>query len=213
MTPAGGRILNVEIQPSLLGLAGDKAREPARDLDGGVLVWLLARLRRVSSAADPDEACEAESLGFELLGAAFRGPGESRADPPWLARVVERLRDDVPERPSVSSLAAEAGVHPVHLARVFRRSRGETIASYVRRIRVQRAARLLAGRNQAFENIAAIAAGAGFADQSHMTRAFRRVTGTTPAMLRQSGREPGARVGGDGQDASVRPRNSSSFSR
>ncbi|MFI5120429.1 MAG: hypothetical protein ACHQM4_08455 [Thermoanaerobaculia bacterium] len=46
MTPAGGRILNVEIDPGLLSLAGRDARSPAHDLHGGELVWLLARFRR-----------------------------------------------------------------------------------------------------------------------------------------------------------------------
>jgi len=184
MTASGGRIFNVEIDLRLLRPERGGAPGPAQDLDGGALVWHLARLRRAARAADPDESCETESLGLELLDAVCRGPRENRAEPSWLARVVERLRDDAPARPSVSSLAAEAGVHPVHLARVFRRHRGETIASYVRRVRVQRAARLLAGRDPGSGNTASIAAAAGFADQSHMSRAFRRVAGTTPALVR-----------------------------
>lgn len=186
MSPSGGRVFNVEIDPALLDLAGGAASPPARDLHGGGLVWRLARLRLLSRAADPDEACEAESLGLELLGLVSRMPCSPRAEPRWLARVVERLRDDAPTRPSVAWLAAEAGVHPVHLARVFRRCNGETIASYARRARVQRAARLLTRRGGALGSIAVIASLAGFADQSHMTRAFRRVAGTTPAVLRNS---------------------------
>ena len=151
-------------------------------------MWLLARLRRASLEEDPDGTGETESLGLELLGAVFRDPGAGRAEPAWLKRVVARLRDDPAARVSVASLAAEAGVHPVHLARVFRRHRGETIASYVRRVRVQRAARLLARRDADVANtasLASVASALGFADQSHMTRAFRRVAGTTPAVLRR----------------------------
>lgn len=197
MTHAGGRVFNVEVDPALLGSTDGAAPAPVRDLDGGALVWLLARMRRVSLGLDPpgegrDRACEVESLGLELVGAVCSEPGSGRAEPPWLARVVARLRDEAATseegtRTSVAALAAEAGVHPVHLARVFRRHHRETIASYVRRVRVQRAARILSrpgadGGNAA--SLAAVASTLGFADQSHMTRAFRRVAGTTPAAVR-----------------------------
>ena len=184
MTPAGGRILNVEIDPRFVGLAGKGAGSPARDLHGGELVWLLARLQRAARAADPDEEGELESLGFDLLGAVEKTSRPSRVPPAWLHGVVERLREDPGPRPSVLALAAEAGVHPVHLARVFRHHRGETIASFVRRLRVQRAARLLSRKGQ---GLACVAALAGFADQSHMTRAFRRVALTTPSVFRGAG--------------------------
>jgi AraC family transcriptional regulator len=185
MTSAGGRIFNVEIDPALLDLAGGAAAPPSRDLHGGPLVWRLARLRRASHAADADQACEAESLALELLGAVCRAQDVGRAEPSWLLRIVERIRDDPAPRFSVAALALEAGVHPVHLARVFRRHHGETIASFARRVRVQRAAGLLAQRETHLGSIAVIASASGFADQSHMTRAFRRVAGTTPAVLRQ----------------------------
>lgn len=183
MTSAGGRIFNVEIDPRLLSFAERDAGTPAQDLHGGELVWLLARLRRAASA-DPDGACETEALGFELLGAASRRPRPTRAAPAWLSRLVERLRDEPAARHSVVQLAAEAGVHPVHLARVFRQQRGETISSFVLRLRVQHAARLMARREP---GLAGVATFAGFADQSHMTRAFRRLTGTTPSAFRRAG--------------------------
>jgi len=71
-------------------------------------------------------------------------------------------------------------VHPVHLAAAFRRHFGCTPGAYLRRARVERAAAMLKRRL----SLAEVALRCGFADQSHMTHAFRRTLGVTPGMLR-----------------------------
>jgi len=85
----------------------------------------------------------------------------------------------------------------VHLSRVFRKCVGEGIGEYVHRLRVRAAC------EQILEpeiSIAEVSLALGFADQSHFTRAFRRVTGMTPAAFRSSlmsplpGRERSAAV-------------------
>ena len=83
----------------------------------------------------------------------------------------------------LDELAREAGVHPVHLSRVFRRCVGEGIGEYVHRLRVRTACeRMLAPHNSLSE----LSLGTGFADQSHFTRAFRKITGLTPATFRSA---------------------------
>jgi AraC family transcriptional regulator len=94
--------------------------------------------------------------------------------------VRERLHDGFAEPAALTGLAAMAGVHVGHLTRMFRRHYGRSIGAYQRAARVEWAARRLA----AGEPLAAIAAGAGFADQSHFTRAFKRHFGSTPARYR-----------------------------
>jgi AraC family transcriptional regulator len=83
----------------------------------------------------------------------------------------------------MSDLAREAGVHPVHLARVFRKMERRTPGEYQQRLQVRSACDLL--RDPEWP-LAMIAAECGFADQSHFTRIFRRMTGTTPARFRQA---------------------------
>jgi AraC family transcriptional regulator len=98
----------------------------------------------------------------------------------WLKRVVELLTS-TSDRFKIRELAHEAGVHPVHLARMFRRYYGCTVGEYVRSVRVQQSQQDLLDSN---EPIAEIAVKNGFADQSHFTRSFKSVTGVTPARYR-----------------------------
>jgi AraC family transcriptional regulator len=98
-----------------------------------------------------------------------------------MGRVEELLREGFRERLTLDRLAAEAGVHPAHVARVFRRVRGRSIADYRRELRVQAACSSLADPET---TLADVAAATGFADQSHFTRVFKKVTGMTPAAFR-----------------------------
>jgi AraC family transcriptional regulator len=85
----------------------------------------------------------------------------------------------------LADLAREVAVHPAHLARAFRQQFGTSVGGYVRRLRLDRAAAELERSDKA---LAAIALAAGFADQSHFTRSFRRHTGFTPGAYRRGRR-------------------------
>ena len=74
------------------------------------------------------------------------------------------------------------GVHPAHLARCFKREYGQTVGEYARALRLEWAAEQLALDDA---SLAEIALGAGFADQSHFTRAFRQHAGVTPGRYRE----------------------------
>jgi transcriptional regulator GlxA family with amidase domain len=58
---------------------------------------------------------------------------------------------------------------------------GESLQELAARVRVERAARLL---RESDEPLSAIAIEAGFCDQSHMNRTFRRVLGRLPTAVR-----------------------------
>jgi AraC family transcriptional regulator len=113
--------------------------------------------------------------------------GVSGAPPACLARLREWVDDDPAAPHRVHQLAASAGVHPVHLSRAFRRHYGITLSEHIRRRRLQHAAALVA-RGDA--SLAAAAARAGFADQSHFGRHLRARTGITPSRLRAISQAP-----------------------
>jgi AraC family transcriptional regulator len=128
-----------------------------------------------------------EGLVLELLARAAREATRSaeRPLPPWLRRARDLVLAETPESRSVAEVAAAVGVHPVHLARMFRLHFGNSVASYARTVRLDRAAMLVAASDTP---IAAIALQAGFFDQSHFTRWFKRHTGLTPLAYRRARR-------------------------
>lgn len=71
---------------------------------------------------------------------------------------------------SLSNVAEVVGVHPTHLAKMFRRHYGCTIGEYIRMLRLDYAAKLLAQPNK---TLSAIALVAGFYDQSHFAHFFK----------------------------------------
>jgi AraC family transcriptional regulator len=146
---------------------------------------LLAR-RLVAELASPDLASPLalEALSLELLVVSARAGAfdEGARTPAWLARVRDRLHDEFGHAHRLHALAAEAGVHPAHLTRAFRRCFGRSIGAYLRLVRLDWAAQRLAASE---DLISDVAAAAGFADQSHFTRAFRQQFGIPPARYRQ----------------------------
>lgn len=101
--------------------------------------------------------------------------------PAWLARAEELLRSRLAERLQLDEIAAEAGVHPVTLARQFRRHHHCTVGEFLRAVRAGAAAHQLA---HSTASLTRIALATGFCDQSHMTRVLRRTLGLTPGRLR-----------------------------
>lgn len=81
-----------------------------------------------------------------------------------------------------AEMARAAGMSPRAFERAFLREYGLPPQQYLKRLRIQTACRLLVDTR---ESIAAIAQRCGFADQSHLTRQFRCVTGSTPGSYRE----------------------------
>jgi len=96
--------------------------------------------------------------------------------------VKELIHSHLQEPLTLSALAKHVGMHPVYLAQAFRKVCGCTVGEYVRRLRIEFACRELTDPNN---TISEIAAAAGFFDQSHFTRTFKRLLGVTPAEFRK----------------------------
>ena len=147
---------------------------------GQALAGTIGRERDGSIGRSP---LELEDLATEFLAqVARRLDGRCAPPPPWLERVRDRVHD-APAPLCVKDVAAEVGVHRVHLARVFREHYGTSVTETMRRVRLERALRLLAVSRL---SLAGVAAASGFADQSHLTRAVRAVLGTTPGEFRRA---------------------------
>ena len=99
-----------------------------------------------------------------------------------LAAVRELLDDRAAENVGLDELAAVAGLSRFHLIRAFQRRYGVTPFAHIRHRRIEKARAAL----RTGATLADAAAGAGFADKSHLGRAFRAVMGATPGEYRQS---------------------------
>jgi len=128
----------------------------------------------------------AERALAEVRDGALVGLGSGPAASAFVRALGERVRAGlrargVPTSHDTATLAREVGVHPVHLAQSFRSRLETTPGGFVRAHRMFRAIELIRGG----ASLAAAAHAAGFADQSHMTRAIRRARGAPPGMLRR----------------------------
>lgn len=125
-----------------------------------------------------------EGRALVLLSSAARLPhrdGNGHLVPGWLIRVRERLHDEWKSVPTLGELAAAVSVCPTHLAHAFRAHYGETVGSYLRKLRLNWAITQLATTRA---SISTIAVAAGFSDQAHFTRMCKRIVGVTPAAYR-----------------------------
>jgi AraC family transcriptional regulator len=101
--------------------------ENTDDSIGGVLTCVGLRLYREYKAGDGANALTVDSLAWEFLAAAARMRREKCTKPPaWWRRIVDLLHSESARDLRVADLAREASVHPVHLARVFRRLTNQT---------------------------------------------------------------------------------------
>ena len=177
--PSGTMSLNVEIAPELWAeLAGVSGQVLSGDVE-----WLAAAVWR-EFHRDDGAAGRCMDEAVALLCASVRGdrksPGPVSAR--RLALCAEYIGEHLTPAPGLAEVAQVAGVHPMHLSRLFRQRFGYSMGEFVRRRRIAWSCGQLAGSDR---TIAAIALSAGFADHAHFTRTFRRITGCTPRWYRE----------------------------
>jgi AraC family transcriptional regulator len=182
--PAGASMFTIEFRTESLRELGLQLPDRTT-FDCGVGTMLWPGLRLFSSFKNQStDSLMLEAHVFELLGAITRLDQSPEKTPPrWLTRVKDRLHAEFCERLRMRDLAREAGVHPVHLARAFRKFEKRTPGEYQQHLQIRAACELL-GKPE--WPLADIAAECGFADQSHFTRTFRRMAATTPLRFRQA---------------------------
>lgn len=124
----------------------------------------------MASALRDNSAAHFEDAIWDVLAGQPSGP--ARAPPQWLLDARDRLTE---EDATVMSAAEHAGIHRVHFSRAFSRAFGLPPTLYRRRLRGFRAVvAALEGQPAALS-----AYECGFADQSHMSRVIRHMTGTS----------------------------------
>jgi AraC family transcriptional regulator len=153
------------------------------DLTGTSAVGVARQLYREFCNPDSTSTLAVEALTLQLFVHIRRdkAPSEARV-PRFVRQAQEILRATFTESVSVAALAREVGVNPIHLTKAFRRWTGHTISDIVRGHRLDFACREMLRPDLTLFDIAIAA---GYYDQSHFCRAFRRHTGMTPGDFRR----------------------------
>jgi len=171
---------------AIANIAGVLAREAlSRDRAGVLYSESLANILAVhllrNYATGIDGAALGASAVVEEQGADAL-PGAANA-PRAVAAALQFIQNNYARDVALGDIAAAVHLSPFHLARLFKQTLGISPYQHVIQVRVNNARSLLtaaSGRG----SLAEIANAVGFADQSHLTRHFKRITGLTPRQFR-----------------------------
>ncbi len=182
------------VVPSVCDAEAGGSAFPARQIRSAIAELCSA----IRSALDNERGTAEESLrrAAELL----QEIGETAATPPqqvrgglapWqIRKVTSHIEAHLDQPIRNEDLATLVRLKPSHFGRAFRSSFGEPPHEYVIRRRVERAQGLMLSTDA---TLSEIALDCGLADQSHLTRLFRRVVGESPRVWRR------ARIGEPGE--------------
>jgi AraC family transcriptional regulator len=131
---------------------------------------------------------ESEHSGMrELLSRVGCRPGGLAA---WQAkRALAYIEENLGSKIGIGEIADLLALSKSHFSRTFRLSLGSSPMAYVSRRRVERAKFMMTSTR---ERLTDIALSCGFADQSHLTRYFRRIVGMSPGLWRRNVATPAA---------------------
>lgn len=151
--------------------------------DGGAETPLLSGLLLGAIAAAPRTPARAAAEVWAVLWrvAQLAAPTEAGRPHDAVAAAIAYVESNLAGPLPVPAVAAAAGVSHNHLTRLFRAQTGDTVATYIRRRRIDRARHLL---RESTLSVAAIAASVGIADLQAFNKACRRELGASPRAIR-----------------------------
>ncbi|NOT60765.1 MAG: helix-turn-helix transcriptional regulator [Acidobacteria bacterium] len=184
---AGGHSFIVEMTPDWMAQTKQHltVADNSAHFQGGAFELLSRKLYREFTQPDEASSLIIEGVVMEMLGETVRHANakEYCHSPGWLRQARELVHERFTENLTLTEIAGNVGVHPVHLAQTFRKTYQCTVGEEMRKLRIEYACRALANSDQP---IVEIALAAGFCDQSHFTRTFKSALGITPSQYRDA---------------------------
>jgi AraC-like DNA-binding protein len=164
-------VANGSLEPSRAVVKMERALEIEALLDK-----IETRLRVPAAGFDP----EAAALGLQILSLVVEAPrlrAPTRPITDFVTRAERVLMDRVDRPPAIPGLARELGVAYSYFRREFKRHTGLAPYQYVRRLRMEKARRMIGGSS---ESLQAISERLGFASPFHLSAAFKKQFGQSP---------------------------------
>lgn len=182
-----GHFLIIEIEPWWLEHVRKQSAiiESSVDFSGSPLNLFAPTLYREFREMDEASPLVVEGLMMAMVGMASRRSGLSGSGgaPRWLEKSKELLHDRFMESLTLDEIAENVGVNSSYLAQMFQKYYRDTVGGYLRRLRIDFARQALINSDTPLCHIALTA---GFSDQSHLSRMFKRYMGVTPAQYRKA---------------------------
>jgi|HubBroStandDraft_1064217.scaffolds.fasta_scaffold28552_2 AraC family transcriptional regulator len=179
-----GRFLAISVSRESFRDAAAYAALPevATSFTSSEIISTAQGLARQCERWEPSSPLLAEDLCLELLAKIARRVVAQRGKPPmWFKRAKELLHDQCADRVGIAEAAHALGVHPAHFSRSFRQFLRCTPGEYLTRCRLEKAVPMLRETNLP---LAEAALQAGFFDQSHFSKVFKRHFGISPRSYR-----------------------------
>jgi AraC family transcriptional regulator len=164
------------------------------EINGPQVRHLVSALAAEAGAGTPTGLAFVDTLTTALalqlvqqagVAAPRHEPARGGLAPVIRRRVLELMHARLDRQLTLDLLAREAGLSPAHFARAFKESTGRAPHQHLMALRLERARRLLETPDAALSDVAVRA---GFADQAHFTRLFKRHFGVTPGAFVRSHR-------------------------
>ena len=185
----GNRLHNAIVDAANVPHIGDLRYEPCRGVDDPIVRALMSALYLALDR--PDQAnqlfvdCTMQALACHIAQ-TYGGLQTLTARgglAPWQERRAKEILEanlsgDIP----VTQLARECSLSTGHFSRAFKVTTGIAPHQWLLNRRIENAMRLLRNRQL---SLAEVALTCGFSDQSHFTRVFTRLSGTSPGAWRR----------------------------
>lgn len=176
----GTRIFNIEVEAGFfkehgLEMPGEEQMfsEKLRVNSAGLLKILKEHYWQ-----DRQSRIAVEQLCVELIAAS---PVVRNDCPDWTRKIIEILNDQWDHPWSLDEFSRMLNIHPVTLSKYFSKYFKCTLGDYIRRIKVDRALKLIRANRHSLTEVAYLC---GFADQAHFSRTFTLITGMRPKQYR-----------------------------
>jgi len=192
LAPGDYRLLFAERvhDTAITNIAGVLAREAMRGERGNRLyaeslasILAVHLLRHYAQGTDGRAPGSFSALREIAPAAPLGSVSRSETHPRAVSDALAFIHANYARELSLADIAAAVHLSPFHLARLFKQSLGESPHQYLIQVRVH-SARWLLSAGSGEQSLAELASAVGFADQSHLTRHFKRVTGLTPRQFR-----------------------------